>query len=147
MGEETQETTGTEAVEQAEAAFDMNMLDCIPKANAGTVMDVLHPVKGTKTGIQITLAGMDSDRYRDFKRNRQNKQLREKGPGALTAEDIEENGLDALAELTLGWNRMPVDSVNLPFTAANVKAVYRRFPWLKEQVDVFVATRANFMNG
>lgn len=151
MGEVDQETTGTETMEQAEAAseaaFDMNTLDCIPQANAGAVLDVLHPVKGTKIGIQITLAGMDSDIYRNFKKDRQNKRLREQGTAQLTAEDLDEGGLEVLAVLTLGWNRMRVDGKDLPCTPANAKTVYRRFPWLKEQVDSFVSTRANFMNG
>lgn len=145
MGEVEQEATEGEGA-MAEETFDMSALDCVPQANAGAIMDVLHPVKGTKTGIQITLAGMDSDRYRDFKRSRQNKKIREQGPGPLTVEDIEEVGLDALVELTLGW-KMRVDGADLPCTPANVKAVYKRFPWLKEQVDAFVAQRANFMNG
>jgi len=133
--------------DEAKKTIDLGSLDVVAASNKGAVLEVLHPTTFAKLGIKITLVGSDSDRFKNFRREKQNKRLLETLSLTLSAEEIEEQNLELLATCTLGWDTMPVDGVDLPFTIENAKKVYSRFPWLREQVDRFIGTRANFING
>jgi hypothetical protein len=64
----------------------------------------------------------------------------------FTAEEQDESGLNLLVACTLAWEGVIVEGVDLPCTPDNVKMVYRRFPWLQEQVTAFIGDRANFLS-
>src|SRR5512135_3668091 len=128
--------------------FDLKNLDTSEAAETGAVLEVLHPTENTPLGIRITLAGADSDIYRKFMYKATNKRVQRLKPGQgvpFTAEEQEENGLDLLATCTLAWEGVVVDGEEIPCNKENAKELYRRFPWLKEQVDQFVGDRANFL--
>jgi hypothetical protein len=127
--------------------LDLSNLDVVASASKGAVLEVLHPTLYTKLGIKITLVGADSDRFKNYRRDIQNKRLQETSAMALNLDELEDQNLTLLATCTIGWDTMPVDGVDLPFTIDNAKKVYKRFPWLKEQVDNFIGTRANFIRG
>ena len=129
--------------------FDLTNLDTSDAAEKGAVLEVLHPSDNTPLGIKITLAGADSDVYRQTVNKAVNKRVQRLRPGQslpFTAEEQEESGLNLLATCTLAWEGVVVEGEELPCTKENVKMVYKRFPWIREQVDQFIGDRANFLS-
>lgn len=129
--------------------FDLSKLDTSEAAEMGAVLDVLHPTENTTLGIKITLAGADSDIYRKTVNKSVNKRVQRMKPGQsmpFTAEEQEESGISLLAACTLAWEGVLVDGQELPCSKDNAKALYRRFPWIREQVDTFIGDRANFLS-
>jgi hypothetical protein len=136
------------AKKAGEKPFDLTNLDTVDAAEKGAVMEVLHPTDNVPIGMTITLVGVDSDVYRKTVNKSIDKRLQRMRPGQsfpFSAEEQEENGLNLLASCTLAWEGVVVDGEELPCTKENAKALYRRFPWLKEQVDMFIGDRSNFL--
>ena len=52
--------------------------------------------------------------------------------------------LDMLADLTMGWSGIHLDGQELKFTRDNARMFYERFPFVRAQVDMFVAQSGNF---
>jgi hypothetical protein len=131
--------------------MDLATLDITKAANEGAVMEVLHPVEGTVLKddagkpITITLIGQDSEKVKKRQRVEMNKRLKGGRRQTMTAEELEEQGLQLLAFCTLSWSGIKLDGQDLDCNAANAVIVYQRLPWMKEQVDAFVGDRANFL--
>ena len=124
--------------------FDLKNLDVVSLANTGTTVDIVHPVTGDPLGIKVTVAGMDSDLYRKAQRKILNKRLNDK-KFKTRAEELENESIDLLAHCTMSWEGVEEDGVVVPFTVDNAKKVYRTYPWMKEQVDVAIGDRGNFL--
>ena len=131
--------------------FDLSKLDTSEAAEKGAVLDIMHPSSNTSLGITITLAGADSDVYRKVINKAANKRVQRMKPGQsfipFSAEEQEENALELLASCTLAWSGVTVDGQELVCSKENAKALYRRFNWIKEQVDGFIGDRSNFLAG
>lgn len=127
---------------------DLSNLDTNKASEVGAVLEVLHPTANTPLGIKITLAGVDSDLYRRTINKNVNKRVQRMKPGQslpFTAEEQEESSLELLAICTLGWENVVVDGEAIPHSKENAKELYARFPWIREQVDMFIGDRANFL--
>ena len=97
--------------------FDLTNLDTSDAAEKGAVLEVLHPSDNTPLGIKITLAGADSDVYRQTVNKAVNKRVQRLRPGQslpFTAEEQEESGLNLLATCTLAWEGVMVEGQELP---------------------------------
>lgn len=116
------------------------------------------PVNNPKTGkpvmagakpVTITLAGRDSEVYRKISRELANKRIeaaRAAGKEVeLSDEELQNEALDLLSALTLGWTGVVSGGEPFPFSTENARKMYERLPWLREDVDRFVGNRANFM--
>lgn len=131
--------------------MDLATLDITKAANEGAVMEVRHPAAGTVLKddagepITITLIGSDSEKVKRRQRVELNKRLKSGRRQAMTAEELDEQGLDLLAFCTVSWTGIMLDGQVLECNHGNAVAVYQRLPWLKEQVDTFVGDRANFL--
>jgi len=103
---------------------------------------------GTETDIVITVASQDSEQYRKKtleSRNKRMKDLQRGKKSQLTAEQLDEGGVDLLVACTIGWQNVEKDGKPLEFNDENVRSLYADFPWIKDQVDEAIADRANFM--
>jgi hypothetical protein len=131
--------------------LDLSTLDTTKAAEDGATLEVRHPATGeiltqdNGEPITITLAGTDSDRFRKAQRANNTRRLR--NPRQLDGDDIERDGLNSLVLCTLAWSGIALDGQELDCTPANVRQVYQRLPWLREQADRFVSDRANFLKG
>ena len=133
-----------------ESSFDFASLDIAAAADKGAELQVRDPISGQPLEangqpVIIQLAGEDSDAYRRAERGAINRRLEGRQRGKVTAEDLEAETISSLAAVTLGWSNVRLDGQELLFNQANARALYRRFRWLREQVNEFVATRANFL--
>lgn len=132
--------------EKTLSGFDLGSFDGIDQA---TKMNVCHPGTGVPLlneageNIFIEVYGKDSDVYRKTQRGITDRRLKAR-QGSITAERIEAEATEVLAACTKSWN-LVVDGAVPDCNAGKAKTVYARFKWLKEQVDDYIAERANFL--
>lgn len=130
--------------------MDLASLDTAEAANQGAVLELRGPdgspiLQDDKSPVTITLLGDDSDILTKVNNRHANQYLRG-GPGGstITAEMTRANEINKFAAATVGWSGIEVDGEVLKHTDENAKALYRRFGWIRDQVRVFIADRANF---
>jgi len=139
--------------------MDIFDLDLGNAAEEGAPMVVRNPVTGEEMTfvdemgetkpIRIFLKGNDSKTFRnrmDF-HMRQNSKRKNKEQSLA---EIEEQSADLLASVTTGWEGMVWpneygEKAELACTRENAKMIYKARPWLRRQVDEFVAEAENFL--
>jgi len=124
--------------------MDLAKLDTLSPANEGVWMELEHPVTGEPLGIKIKVAGVDSDYYRKEMRRQQNKRLK-KGIRTISAEELENEVIELLVACTLDWEGIEYEGKVLECNKENARMIYKKFPWIREQVDNFINDRANFL--
>lgn len=113
-------------------------------SDAGSSDMVLrHPATGEDLDITIKLLGKDSAEYRKAVSKVGNSRINQRKK--VTVEQTQQDALDLLVAVTVGWAGMTENGEELEFSPENAKRVYRDYPWIKEQADEFVHDRANFM--
>ena len=125
-------------------SFDFTKLDFATKAEEGAVMQVKHPLTGEELGATITLIGTDSKAFRDLAKRRATAALKR------TKEEQEDYDSDdemsvMLSKCTLAWSGIEEGSKAVEFSQENALMMYRKYRWLRDQVDLFVGDRANFL--
>lgn len=124
--------------------FDLASLDTAARAEEGAPLAITHPTTGEAIGITITVVGTDSDTYQKARRKLADKRIQQR-KAKLSIEDIENENIEMLARCTKGWDGVVVDGEAKPCTFSNAVELYKRFPWVREQVDAFMGERANFL--
>ena len=127
--------------------MDLSTLE--PIKDAATYR-VRHPVTNElleeKEGpVTIDLLSADSDAFRTRQFAALNKRLRSGKKPKLSAEDIDDEAIDLIAACITGWRNIELDGEAFPYSPDNAKALLRRLPWLREQLDEAIADRANFI--
>lgn len=93
----------------------------------------------------------DSEAARKHQRAISRRRLAMRGRLKLTPEEIEAEGIELLATLTIGWNLVGRDGtkIDVPFSQENARELYSNpaIPWVKEQLDDSASERANFSKG
>lgn len=128
-------------------------LSTLAVTSEGQTLELRHPLNGTLlktdkgTPISITLVGADSVAFRRAQRAILDKRLNQKSKAKLSAAELEEEAVSTLVGCTVGWSGIVLDGKDLPFNKDNIKALYGRsdLPWIKDQVDEFIADRSNFL--
>lgn len=130
-------------------------------ANAGRAMPVLHPVDRTplldakKKAVVIDLLGRDSDAFIKAENEARSRAVDQMTKGVkFSAPAADHQACEALARATTGWSGIPTGWIDgtdnedpAPFSYDNAMALYANpgVRWLRDQVDEFVGTRANFL--
>jgi hypothetical protein len=143
--------------------MDLKDLDTTAACEHGFELELLHPITGKPLGMFVTVLGRDSDVFtkvqNDQARVRMQKAQRMGQKATFTLEDIDRETIDLLAACTVSWRRIVsdggqkgqevktllVDGSELECNKANAVQLYTRFKWVREQVDVAVMDRANFL--
>ncbi|MNS58674.1 hypothetical protein D3C72_916010 [compost metagenome] len=141
--------------------MSLTSLNTASAANEGRVMLVLHPEDRTplldekKKPVTITLLGRDSDTFiqaENASRNRAMEQLSKNVKFSAAA--AEQQTCETLARCTVDWSGIPKgwidgtdDETAAKLTEESAAALYAStgVKWLRDQVDEFVGTRANFL--
>lgn len=136
--------------------FDLPQVDTRTLSESGVDMPV-KSLQGepllARNGkpIAIRLLGPDSGKYRALTRAQVRKRMAQMSDGkvSLTEEQFEEADrdiMDILAACTVGWsNVLDTDGTEIAFSEENVRKLYANYPVVREQVDTFLANRANFL--
>lgn len=99
------------------------------------------------TQIVITVMGVDSDEYRKALLRLRNEQLKyaRKNGGKTSAEKLQQESIDLLVAATVGWRGLDKKGQEWPFSPDNARELYRKYPFIREQVDEFIGERRNFI--
>ncbi|RYZ33279.1 MAG: hypothetical protein EOO72_14410, partial [Myxococcaceae bacterium] len=107
-------------------------------------VDILHPITGQPTGMQVEVAGMDSQRYREATRSiidkatastvRASRRARQEA-----SRDMEADALELLVACTVSWTGVMERGAEVPLTPENARRLYAAHPWLRRQVDEAVS--------
>tara|TARA_E500000318_G_C3451743_1_gene169043 strand:+ start:217 stop:588 length:372 start_codon:yes stop_codon:yes gene_type:complete len=93
--------------------------------------------EGNQTGLFITVMGVDSPVFRAEAKKQQKAYIE-----AIRNEkdfDDEKMSIDGLVAATVGWR-----GTDEEFSKKLCKELYSKAPYVKEQIDRFMADRANF---
>lgn len=114
-----------------------------PAHEEGAEVQLTSPITGEKTDCYITVAGVDSKRFRTAQRKQKRAVLKAMQDGD-DLESMPEYGL--LASCVISWRGFnDDDGAEWKFSKKNVTALFENSPLVAEQVDRFISDRANFI--
>ena len=130
-------------------------LDVQTPADAGTVVELEHPVTGAPildvTGVpwSITVRGDDAVAVRAVDRKHQDRRAEKMRKGkdwGLDTETMDGERTERLVAATIAWHGLTLHGTVLPCTPKNCAMVYgdKRFAWIGEQVTRAMVDRTRF---
>ena len=129
--------------------MDLSLLDTRAAADTGFDVALRHPKTDEPIGAVIRVLGADSDAYQhqvlEQQRERMQKMARQGRTAMASPEQMNEQAIALLAAATIGWQDIIVSGASVPFSNGAAQKLYRDFPWIREQVDEAIHTRANFL--
>jgi hypothetical protein len=131
--------------------LDLDALDTKKGAEAGFEVQIMHPQTNAALPIWITVLGTDSDQYQTLMQKQQqrraDKMVRGRRLQLPASDEVEEDNLDLLAAVTKNWRTdCDLDGKPFPeFSSAAARSLYKRFRWMREQVESAIGDRANFL--
>lgn len=108
--------------------------------NAGAEMRVKDQA-GKPTDIYIRVVGLDSSIWRNTLREAQRAAVERLVSGEA---EVEQDNTLTLAKATIGWRGLTRDGAEVEFTQEEAQALYKNAPYIADQIDRFIAKRANF---
>lgn len=122
--------------------MDIDELYTVERHETGAEMQLIDQ-SGNKTDCFIKLAGVDSKLWRkSFGKHR-----KEIISNARKDKDSVDATADLMASVTLGWRGFTYKGEPVEFSKTKAKQLYKNAPYILEQVDQFIADRANFTKG
>lgn len=118
------------------------------RANAGVKMHLKDLRTGEPTVASIMLLGMDSDEFASIQDDRKRMFADRAAAGLpdLTRIERDELNCDMLARCTKRWDDLDADDdTPLAFSQEAARTLYKEYPAIREQVNIFIAGRANFV--
>jgi hypothetical protein len=128
--------------------MDLAKLDLTKASNEGAWYTLKHPATGEELSGKIKIVGKDSTKFTQMSEEFRRKTLEDMKSTKTMSQKMEsaqEQSDAILVACTLDWEEMMLDGEDLPFTEANVRMIYSRFHWIKEQIDIAIADRSNFL--
>ena len=119
--------------------MDIESLYTVDAHESGAEMQVKDP-SGKSVDMFIKVIGVDSKAWRGLAKERRKKML--DGQTDPDADDI-----DMLVKATTGWRGFMSGGKKVEFSKDKIKELYENAPYIAEQVDRFIANRANFIKG
>jgi hypothetical protein len=136
-----------------QGTVDLAQIDTVAASNEGFRVQIYHPGTHEDLDIMIDVLGKDSDECQKMSRIQSKKRMAKMAKGGyrsnqvIPLEEIEADNLELLAACTKGWTNVILDGKLVECNKANAVMIYERFPWIKEQVDIAIGDRANFIKG
>lgn len=137
-----------EIAEKTKPAVSLDDFDTITNAQAGVRMRLKSLKTGEFVDAWITVHGSDSDVYAQAKTEFDRTILdrtKDSTKGPLTETEIKALQAELLAKCTSKFENMTMDGQPLTYTKASAQQMYLRYPAIKDQVDIFIGKRANFL--
>jgi hypothetical protein len=146
----------------------MALAELSPKAAAesGVEITLYHPKTNLPLAERITIYGADSEVVKGVQRRLLNRRMERatrsrNNKSTVSAEENEAEGLELVVAGVKSWRTIMPKKEDEPeqsrpqielavgewldCTPENIKRVFERLPWMKEQVDQGIADRANFL--
>lgn len=128
--------------------MDLSKLDLTKSSNEGAWVELKHPTTEEKLPMKVKVIGKDSDKFIEMSEKYSRSNLDDLKANKTFEQRLEKSKEYAdklLINCTLEWDGIELDGKKLDCTPENVKLVYKRFNWIREQVDAAIADRANFL--
>lgn len=136
--------------------MDLADLDTIGACNKGAEIQLRHPVTNAPLEMFVTIAGKDSDVFREQFRDSLRDDIRhaqlakKRGDSGADIERSERKAIELLTVCVLGWRTADKQAIivrgeELQCTPKNAMRVLKEFPWIRDQIDVGVADLSNFI--
>jgi hypothetical protein len=125
--------------------MDIEDLNTRDAAEEGAEVRIFNPLKKEMSDLFIKVKGIDSDEYRA-----KNAQLRQQIVASRMAKeefDAEQAEMDILVAITVGWRGLTDKGESVEFSEKKCRQLYRAAPYIRDQLDRFIADRANFGRG
>ncbi len=128
-----------------EKAVDLDAFAGLAEAQeAGIPVPILGP-DGNETGLTITVAGPDSERQKKARLRNINKQIARRNAKPLTAEEITDRETELLAESIVSWTPVKMGGKEIECSVANAVMLFKKFPFIMDQVNAAAGNRAGFL--
>jgi hypothetical protein len=124
----------------------LSQFDTVESANAGMEVE-LKDIKTSKpSGFFIKILGTDSEVYQDLKYQRSREAALRPDGYVQSPEEYRALTIDTLSSCTVGWRGLiGEDEKEIPHTKQGARDLYARFPAIRDQINVAIADRANFV--
>lgn len=125
------------------------------KANKGSFLHLKHPGTGAylydetdgkedrSKRVGIWFLGKDSDQFNKIQHQKVNAAISGK-KSQRTSEEIEQEAIDLVASLATGWENI-THGGKKEFSIELLSDLMHKEKWVKEQSDLFIGDRANFI--
>ncbi len=125
--------------------FDITSFDRLAKTqDEGVLVKILHPGTGDELGVSIIVAGPDSKVAKNAERRMIDRRIKGRKVKALTAVELQEEGLKKLAACVLSWEGMLENGKPIECSVDNILHVFDLCPWIADQVAETASDRAAF---
>ncbi|MCK5605398.1 hypothetical protein KAR91_26135 [Candidatus Pacearchaeota archaeon] len=130
---------------------DLAALDTVKGSNEGFDVQIYDPGTNEDIDIVISVLGKDSDAFNKISRSQNKRRMAKMQKGGFRnvatppIEEVESDGIELLAACTTGWTGVVRDGKVIEFSKDNAVMIYKGYPWIKEQVDIAIGDRANFI--
>lgn len=130
--------------------FDLADFDLSADAERGTTVELLNPVTGVALTsddgrpITITVKGADSETYEDAQFDARHRAQFAPEASRERRDFMEDLACHVLGKVTAAWEGVAVEGSAWECNAEAATALYRRFPWIRAQVDAAVNDRRRY---
>lgn len=126
--------------------MDLATLDTHAAGNAGTWLEILHPVTRAPIGVRVKVHGRDSDRVREAV-ERQERETLEAARSNRPAPDKKTRDAQIWAAATTDWEGVEFEGAPMPFSEANALKLYGHpgLGWFVAQVAAAVMDHGRFL--
>lgn len=134
---------------KTEGVTDLAQFDeAVKRQNDGIAVPIKSMDGKTDLGFSIRVAGPDSEIATAAQEAMADELIEQENLTRVQAREAADRGLRYLAKITLGWEpKVVMDGQELAFSEENALKLYRRFKFIKEQVDRAAGQRSRFLRG
>ncbi len=128
--------------------MDLAKIKAVEKAEAGFWMPLIF-VDGTELDTKFLVAGIDSRIYLEKQReiaNRRIEYAQKNRKKKISREEIEAQDIELLATCIIDWENVEYNEKPLDCTLENKIMVLTENAWVREQIDVAIGDRRNFLS-
>jgi len=118
--------------------MELKSLFTVEAHEKGNEIRIKSPVDGKPTHFYITVAGPDSKTYRAAVRDYHRE---------IMKDNAEVGAIEMLVSVTKDWRGLKDGKNNVAFSVDEARNIYTGSPFVANQVDGFIADRANFTPG
>jgi len=131
---------------KANGGFDLAQFDSIQGLQEeGIDVAIKGPDGKTDLGFSIRVAGPDSTRQKAAILKLRDERLESDDITPLSSEQITERQLRGLAMSIISWTPFKLDGVEPRFSEGAAMKLFKRFPWIREQVETKAGSRLAFL--
>lgn len=125
--------------------MDLSSFADLTKAqDDGIDVHILDP-RGNETDIVIRVAGPDSERQRRARAQVNNERLRSGRNKPLTTAEVEQMNIRVAVASVISWQNVTENGAPVEFSAEAATDIFKRYPFILEQINDAIGDRAGFI--